>query len=68
MKKTNPRAAQVSALRREVRAIHSEVHQLRRLVEDSLLTADEAQFLDETIAKIKRGDRSDFVELDQESA
>ena len=60
-----PVEQRIAVLSRKITSLESEVDCLRVLVEDSILTADEARFLDEVFTKIRKGDTSDFVRIER---
>ena len=45
--------------------LKEEVDYIKNMLEDSLLTVDEAKLIESTLAKLKKGDKSDFVSLDK---
>ncbi|MBU0953277.1 MAG: hypothetical protein KKA90_02565 [Nanoarchaeota archaeon] len=53
--------AQVRSVQRSVVELRAEVHHLRDLVNDAVLSPAEKRLVDHTLQSIKKGDTRDFV-------
>jgi len=55
----------IDKLENSIEGLKEEVDYMKNILEDSVLTATEERLVENTINKIKKGDKSDFVSLDQ---
>jgi hypothetical protein len=55
----------LTGLKEEMGNMKEDLHYIKEYLEDSRLSAEEKKILDESIAKIKRGDKSGFVSHEQ---
>ena len=51
----------LTGLKQDVSHLKQDMHYIMEYLEDTRLTAEEKKLLDESIAKVKAGDESDFV-------
>lgn len=56
---------EMADMKRDIEKLSQEVEKLRLLFEDALISKDEIDFIEETIRRIKKGDQSDFVDVDE---
>jgi len=52
-------------MKKDIEYLKREIERLRTLFEDALLSDEEREFVEETLKKIKNGDTTDFVSLDE---
>ncbi len=52
-------------MKKDIEYLKREIERLRTLFEDALLSDEERKFVEETLKKIKNGDTTDFVSLDE---
>ena len=52
-------------MKKDIEYLKREIERLRALFEDALLSDEEREFVEETLKKIKNGDTTDFVSLDE---
>ena len=58
-------ATKIDKLETGMKGIKAEIDYIKEMLEDSMLTAKEAEFVENALMKIKKGDKSDFVSLKQ---
>ena len=52
-------------IKKDIEYLKREIERLRALFEDALLSDEEREFVEEMLKKIKNGDTTDFVSLDE---
>lgn len=52
-------------MKKDIEYLKREIERLRILFEDALLSDEEREFVEETLKKIKNGDTTDFVSIDE---
>ncbi len=52
-------------IKKDIEYLKREIERLRALFEDALLSDEERKFVEEMLKKIKNGDTTDFVSLDE---
>ncbi len=52
-------------MKEDIEYLKKEVEKLKMLLEDALLSDEETEFVEKTLEKIKEGDKSDFVSMDE---
>ena len=55
---------EIAEMKQDIKKLQHEIEELKLLFEDALLSKDEIDFVEETIRNIKRGNTSDFVDID----
>ena len=56
---------EMAKMKQDIKKLRHEIEELKLLFEDALLSKDEIDFVEETIRNIKRGNTSDFVDIDE---
>ncbi len=56
---------EIAEMKQDIKKLQHEIEELKLLFEDALLSKDEIDFVEETIRNIKRGNTSDFVDIDE---
>lgn len=52
-------------MKKDIEYLKREIERLRTLFEDALLSDEEREFVEKTLKKIKNGDTTDFVSIDE---
>ncbi len=55
----------IDKLEHSMQGLKDELDCIKSILEDSVLTDQEAKMVDESVSKIKKGDKSDFVPLEE---
>jgi len=56
---------EMAEIRQDIKNLQREMEKLKSLLGDALLSNDEIDFVEETIRNIKKGNTSDFVDIDE---
>ena len=56
---------EIAEMKQDIKKLQHEIEELKLLFEDALLSKDEIDFVEETIRNIKKGNTSDFVDIDE---
>jgi len=55
----------MAEMKQDIKKLRHEIEKLKLLFEDALLSKDEIDFVEEAIRNIKKGNTSDFVDIDE---
>jgi len=55
----------MAEIRQDIKNLQREMEKLKSLLGDALLSNDEIDFVEEAIRNIKKGNTSDFVDIDE---
>ena len=56
---------EMAEMKQDIKKLRHEIEELKLLFEDALLSNDEIDFVEEAIRNIKKGNTSDFVDIDE---
>ena len=56
---------EMAEMKQDIKKLRHEIEELKLLFEDALLSKDEIDFVEEGIRNIKKGNTSDFVDIDE---
>jgi len=56
---------EMAEMKKDIKKLRHEIEELKLLFEDALLSNDEIDFVEESIRNIKKGNTSDFVDIDE---
>ncbi|MEA2055022.1 MAG: hypothetical protein U9O96_07975 [Candidatus Thermoplasmatota archaeon] len=58
-------AQDIAEMKKDIEKLKEETERLKLLFEDAILSKEEVNFVEKTIVKLKEGDRSEFVNIDE---
>jgi len=56
---------ELKKMKEEIEYLKREIEKLKIMFEDALLSDEEREFVEKTLQKIKKGDKTDFVSIDK---